>query len=331
MRATFATLLMICMAAPFAAAQSKPAQSGPAYRNEELGLSFDGVYGWEKRVVQGSAAWTELASYRDRAYDAVVSLAVRDNPYANRRQLREAIKREFSRSGEPAPGKPAFKEIALKDVKMRGGLALPGLEVQGYMTRLSPEGKKREYFLETRTYLGKRRLFRVACTVRRSRARRVRDLLDRAVAGLTVTASEEKVRTALRFTSERGGYSCTIPEGFAPVLPAAGQKADMRFQDRLTGTRVSVFSYAYDGELIDHVEEMQDYYGDAIEVGKEKVSVLGGPGFSATITKGEWITLVAGTVRNNHVFRVHTTFMKKHAAQGKRTHEAFLKGLRATR
>jgi len=331
MRATLLTLVMICVAAPFAAAQTKPATSDTAYRNEELGLVFDGVYGWDKRAAEGSAAWTELASYRDRAYDAVVSLAVRDNPYATSRELRKAVEREFSRTGEPAPGKPAYKEIAVKEAKMRGGLALPGVEVEGYMVRLSPEGKKREYFLEIRTYYGKQRLFRIACTVRRSRARRVRDLFDRAVAGLKVTASEEKVVTARRFTSERGRYTCLIPEGFVPVLPPTGQKPDMRFQDRSTGVVVSVYSYAYEGELIDHVEEMLDYYGDAIEMDEHETRVLGGPGFRATITKGEWTTLVSGTVRKNHVYRVHTTFLKKHAEEGKRTHEAFLKGFRPGR
>lgn len=296
------------------------------YVNDDLKLKFAGVYGWEKATAAGSGAWTELASYTHLQFGAVVRLLVRDNPYQTTADLRQALEDEFKSEGEDA----AYKEVSIKEVEMNKGLKLPGFEVEAFATRVNEEGKKREYRVITRTYFGRNRLFRVHCDAPRARAKRVRDLFDIALAGLEVMAEDEAVSIGQGFVSQRGGYSCVIPEGFIGMLPPANSKADMGFSSRRDGVMIYVFSYPYRGILIDHVEELIDFYGDEIKIDKEDARVLGGKGFVATRTKGDQVTLITGTVRDQHVFRIHTIADKAKLEVAKRAHEKFAKNFRIT-
>ena len=59
-----------------------------------------------------------------------------------------------------------------------------GIRGEIYQLRyIAEEGKKRERGLVVYTYMGQNRLFRIHCTVRRSRIKKVRDLFTRAAAG----------------------------------------------------------------------------------------------------------------------------------------------------
>jgi len=317
---------------PAPAADPKPAagaSASTAYENAELGLAFTGVYGWPSQVASGSGAWTELARYdSDAQNDSYVSLLVRDNPYAGLSELRTALGQEFKEAAEPSPGKPAFKEIAFKDVEMKRGINLPGVEVECVAVELTEDAKKRERSLLVRTYYGQNRLFRVYCSARRARVKKVRDLFERAVNGLTINAVEEKTVRGVAFRSVQGAYACTVPDGFGIVRPPDASLADARFESR-QGIVISVISSPYDGELAEQIQEMNDYYRDAIKI--EEGQVLGGEGFTGTVTKPDSVTLIAGTVRDRRVYRIHTASPPKAAEEAKRVHDQFLKGFRSGR
>lgn len=311
-----------------------PEAKAPAsanYENADLGLVFAGVYGWSTKVASGSGAWNELARYdSDTQNDSFVQLLVRDNPYGSVSELRTAVGVEFKESAvEPTAGKPAYKEIAIRDVDMKRGMNLPGVEVECVAVELAEDGKKRERSLLVRTYYGQNRLFRVFCSARRARVKKVRDLFERAVTGLTINAVEEKTVRGIAFRSVQGAYACTVPDGFGVVRPPDASIADARFENR-QGIVISVISSPYDGVLSDQIQEMNDYYRDAIQIA-EGVQVLGADGFTATVTKPESVTLIAGTVKDRRVYRVHTAAPPKAADEAKRIHEQFLKGLRAGR
>jgi len=225
----------------------------------------------------------------------------------------------------------AYKEVSIKEVEMKKGLKLPGFEAQAFATRVNEEGKKREYQVITRTYFGRNRLFRVHCDAPRARAKRVRDLFDIALAGLEVTAEDEAVSIGQGFVSQRGGYSCVIPEGFIGVLPPSNSKADMAFSSRRDDVMIYVYAYGYGGILVDHVEELIDYYRDELKIEKEEARVMGGKGFIATRTKGDEITLITGTVREERVFRIHTIAAKGKLDVAKRAHGKLVESFRIAR
>lgn len=310
---------------------AKPAAPATsAYENPELGLSFTGVYGWPSRIASASGAWTELARYdSDAQNDSFVTLLVRDNPYGSVAELRTALGQEFKESAEPAAGKPAFKEIVFRDVEMKRGINLSGVEVEAVAVELAEDGKKRERSLLVRTYYGQNRLFRVYCSARRARVKKVRDLFERAVSGLSISAVDEKAARGIAFRSIQGSYSCIVPDGFGVVRPPDAALADARFESR-QGIVISVISSPYDSALSDQIQELVDYYRDALKV-EEGIQVLGGDGFTGMVTKADSVTLIAGTVRDRRVYRVHTVSPPKVAEEAKRVHEQFLKGFRAGR
>ena len=334
MAKTLVFSLLLCSAGAIHAQDPNPKKGGGTidtkYENAELGLTFTGVYGWEKIVATGNAAWTELARYTESAFDADVVLLVRDNPFAELTGLRNAMKEEFAvGDGDVKPGETAYKDIELRDAKMARGLGLPAVEVTGGLVRITKEGKKRELAVISRTYYGANRLFRVHCTVRKSRLRRVKDLLERATAGLIVRNSQEKVVAGYAFVSERGKYRCLVPAEFTSVLPPRNARADMRFGSRTMGVTVSVWAYTFEGILADHVEEMVDYYGDALKMENEETKALGGDAFTATLTKGDKVTLIVGSVQKGRVYRIHTSGKKSKMDDLERAHAAFVKSFKA--
>jgi hypothetical protein len=301
------------------------AQETPKYTNPEMGLEFDGVYGWERKEPPGSGAWTELVAYRNEAFDADVRLLVRPSPHASTHDLKQALEKEFQSGGEPAPGKPVYKEATFRDAQMRGGNALPAIEVEAVQLRIAEDGKKREYQYVVRTFLGANRLFRVSCEAPRARAKRVRDLFDLAVAGLVVTATDEKVQVGISFRSERGNYSCPILETFEPVLPAEGRKMDSIFESRRLGVGITVYSYEYKGDSRDHLDELADHYGADFQAAAEGSEFLGGDSFAGTLTRDKEVTLLAGTVRDGRLYRIHTKAAAEKAAAAAKAHQEFLK------
>jgi hypothetical protein len=314
-----------------APSEGKPTASATTnYENAELGLVFSGVYGWPSRIASASGAWTELARYdSDAQNDAFVLLLVRDNPYGSISEMRTALGQEFKESAEPSAGKPAHKEIAFRDVEMKRGINLPGVEVEVVAVELAEDGKRRERSLVVRTYYGQNRLFRVYCSARRARVKKVRDLFERAVSGLSISAVEEKAVRGVAFRSVQGSYSCTVPDGFGIVRPPDASLADARFESR-QGIVISVISSPYDSALSDQIQELVDYYRDALKV-EEGVQVFGGDGFTGSVTKADSVALIAGTVRDRRVYRVHTVSPPKAAEEAKRVHEQFLKGFRVGR
>jgi hypothetical protein len=295
------------------------------YTNTELGVVFSGVYGWKREIAHGSGAWTRLARYSDTQLASEVGLYVRDNPYETFNGLRRALEAEF-KAGE------ALKDVSFTDVTMKRGTKLPGIETEGIRVVVTKDGKKRERKVVCRTYFGRNRLFRVNCNARRSRAKRVRDLFDRAIASLVVNATDERTVVGTQFRSQRGKYSLLIPEGFTAVLPASNKgPADFLFEDRSLGVSVSIVSYASVRILADIVEEMVDYYGDDLKMEQEEAKVMGGDGFVATLTKGTKVTLIVGTVLNDRVYRIHTKTTTDKLEDAKRAQAAFLKGFKAIR
>ncbi|MGH7162530.1 MAG: hypothetical protein ACREID_03520, partial [Planctomycetota bacterium] len=210
-------LLAIALACPLATAQGKPepkpAPVSTVYQNKDLGLRFSGVYGWNYEAASGSGAWTQLAKYSETAFQANVLLLVRNNTFTSLEAMRAAVREEFAESKEedPAPGRSAFREVALKDVEMREGMKLPGVDVEAVSREVGSDGKKRESKLLVRTYHGKHRLYRVHCSAARGRYKKVQELFERAAASLVVDAVEERGGLGIEFHSARGGYSCIVP------------------------------------------------------------------------------------------------------------------------
>ena len=241
--------------------------------------------------------------------------------------MRDAMRKEF-REGDATADAPGYKEVAIKDAVMADGLKLPAIEVEAVETR-TVDGKKREHAVVVRTYFGSNRLFRVECGVQRSRIRKVRDLFDRAAAGVTVNAKDEQVTKGTAFVSRRGNWACVVPAGFTAVLPPPNWNADMSFEHARSGVSVLVYGYRYAGVPLDHMEELQDHYREALEVTNDRARVMGGDGFEATLTKDDKVTLITASVRGGYVWRVHTTVAKDKVEEAKRAHAEFLKGFRA--
>jgi hypothetical protein len=342
-RSAMAALALLL--APLARAQEPPkptpppkveekAEAGitsPKYENTDLGITFSGVYGWVSRFAAGSGAWNELARYEsDAQNDAFVQLLVRENPHSAVGEMRQAITEEFKETAEPTKGRPAFKEVVVRDADMKRGINLPGVEVECVAVEVAEDGKKRERSLMVRTYYGENRLYRVFCSVRRARAKKVRDLFERAVSGLTVDAVEERTARGFAFRSVQGSYACVVPDGFTVVRPPDAWVADAKFENR-QGIVISVVSAPYEGLLMDQVQELNDYYRDAIRIDSEDVKLLGGDGFVATVTKPESVTLITGVIRDRRVYRIHTSAPPKRVDQAKQVHETFLKGFRIGR
>jgi hypothetical protein len=305
-------------------AEGKGAGTGK-YTNSELGIAFSGVYGWTREFAHGSGAWTRLARYSDKQLDSEVILQVRDNPYGTINELRLALEAEF-KVGE------ALKDVSLADVTMKRGIKLPGIQSEAIRIVVLPDGKKRERKVVCRTYFGKNRLFRVYCEARRSRAKRVRDLFDRAIASLAVNATDERTVGGTEFRSLRGKYSLLIPVGFTAVLPASSRgPTDFTFDDRRTGVSIGIVSYVYHKILADQLDDLVDYYGDDLKVEQEDVEVMGGEGFVATLTQGSKVTLIVGTVQHGRAYRIHTKTTPEKLEDAKRAQDAFLKGFKAGR
>jgi hypothetical protein len=215
---------------------------------------------------------------------------------------------------------------------MKRGIKLPGIQSEAVRIVVLPDGKRRERKVVCCTYFGKNRLFRVYCEARRSRAKRVRDLFDRAIAGLVVSATDEKAAGGLEFKSLRGNYSLTIPVGFTAVLPASSRgPTDFTFDDRSTGVSVSIISYVYEKILADQLDDLVEYYGDELKVEQEDAKVMGDDGFVATLTQGAKVTLIVGTVQHGRAYRIHTKTTPAKLEEAKRAQDAFLKGFKANR
>ncbi|MHC4954908.1 MAG: hypothetical protein ACYTGZ_13560 [Planctomycetota bacterium] len=307
-----------------------PAAAGK-YDNRDLGIAFSGVYGWEMQRAEGSGAWTKLVRYYDEDYDAEAVLYVRDNPYETSDQLKAALADEFKEGGEVRKGRTVYKGIAVREADMKRGMKLPGYEVEGIAVRLTEEGKKRERAIVVRTYFGKSRLYRVACSVRRTRLKNVRDLFTRAAAGLSVTDKGERVLRGVPFRSSRGRYSCVVPEGFVPDLPGAKRTYDMQFVGKRGAYRIYVYSFPYDGSIVDQADDLLEFYGDNMKLTKEETKIMGGEGFEALITKDNRLTHVSAWMSKRRVYRIHTAGEKKAEKDLAEIHANFMKGFRAGR
>jgi len=300
------SVLILLLLALSAFAQGNADPTGK-YSNKELGLTFSGVYGWEAFFPAGSGAWTTLARYSNVDMRAEVLLLARNNPYATTAALRDALKAEFKEGGDPTEVQPTYKEIELREATMKRGLKLPGFEVEGYVVKVEAAGKIREYYMQSRTYFGKNRLFRVYCTAKKSRKKRVKDLFDNATAGVTIKSGAEQVARGQAFRSQRGGYACLVPDGFLVELPSARSKTDVRFYNRRRTISVAMYGYRTSGDIIDLIDIMTDFYGDDLNMTQEETTALGGPAFRAEIKRKGKVTLLVGAVVNERVYRIHVT------------------------
>ena len=310
-------------------AKEKPKRLQPTrkYENADLNLTFAGIYGWQTTFASGAGAWSELARYSEPALNARVSLLIGSNSFGSLVDLRNSIEAEFKEGGTPAPGKLVYKEVAITETGMRRGAMLPAIQVEAYSVRVTKEGKKREERVMSRTYFGTERLYRVHCTVRRSRAKRVEDLFVRALGSLTVSEGKEKVVRGTTFQSGRGKWLCTVPDGYRIFLPPANWNSDMVFDSKSTGLRIAVYSFEYDGVLEDQLDELYEYYGDDLKMNEDTVSVLGADGFEGSLEKDGTVTLISGTLRYGRIHRVHTSGRTSKLAAIRERHAKFIEGM----
>lgn len=319
---------LLLLALPLAAEDKPPAPSSSEYTSQELGIRFAGVYGWNYEAAAGGGAWTDLAKYTEAAYNAQVRLQVRTNPYASLEAMRLGLQSEFaeSKTAEPKPGAPVLREILFRDVQMKEGGKLPGIEVEAVALQVEADGKKREMKLLVRTYFGKSRLFRVHCSAGRARWAKVAELATRAAESLVVSAADERTAGGVEFQSARGGYRCIVPDGFRIVLPRHDASVDVRFEQPRDSLFVHVFSYFLQGEQEAHLNQLREFYGEALQVTSEEAKVLGGDGFLARVAKEGRITLIAGASREGRAVRVHAIAPQGKEAQAQALLDTFLRG-----
>jgi len=303
------------------------AQGTGRYENQDLKLTFEGIYGWQSTFAAGSGGWAELARYRDEALDATVRVLVTSNPYASAAEMHEAIAKEFAAGDEPKAGQPAFKEITVTDCTMRRGAKLPGVDAAGYRVSIDEAGKKREDRILVRTFFSPERLFRVFCEARRSRASRVEDLFVRALDGLTVEAGSVKAARVFAIRSAGGRYTVAVPEGFQPIVPGKDDPEDLRFEKPRRNIKVQIFAQVWEGGVEDQLDALFNEFGSDIRLESDEVQVFGNPGYLCRIERGDMITLVSGTVKDQRSIHVHTTFHKDREVEAKADHAAFLAGI----
>lgn len=310
-------LLAALALSPVAWGQGRSA--GHIFDNKDLGIRFAGPFGWQVEVADESGAWTTLATYQKSQYDAQVLLQVRNNVVGSYEAFRKAVAEEFKESAadaKSAPGKTLLKNVEVKDIRMKKGAKLPGLDVSATVTRIDQEGKKREHRLFVQTYYGKHRLFRVRASVRRVRYKKVRNDLDHM--NLRVGQGQEMVTIGTPLYSRRGRYSCSVPDGYMITLPTRKDTYDVSFTKKGSGVELYIYSYTFDGDLQDHLDTMLDYYDDEINLQEEETKVLGGQGFIGTITRGKNPTYVVGTVKRGRAVRFHAVYEKGKEADAKK-------------
>ncbi|MGQ0613974.1 MAG: hypothetical protein ACT4PV_09585 [Planctomycetaceae bacterium] len=329
-RLALSFLFVALLAAALRAEDPAPAGSH-VYVNRELGVRFVGIFGWTYEMAAGGGSWNLLAKYEQEAYEGSVLLLTRSNTYESFEAMRTGLREEFPLAADgkdPAAGASIFKEVSFKEVAMRGGIKLPGIEVDAVSLQVSKEGKRREHRLQVRTYYGKNRLYRIACSVQRARHAKVKDLFERAVDSLELQAEAEATTAGTSFKSWRGDYVCQVPDGFSVNVPGDRAPNDVWFENRRAGIIASVVSYPFRGDSREHVDSVVAYYKDALKIESETAEVLGGTGLLGVVTKGDKKTRIAGIVRDGKVYRVHVEYPSAAEAEGVRVMEALLKSMK---
>ena len=321
-------LLAALALSPVAWGQGRSA--GHIFDSKDLGIRFAGPFGWQVEVADESGAWTTLATYQKSQYDAQVLLQVRNNVVGSYEAFRKAVAEEFKESAadaKSAPGKTLLKNVEVKDIRMKKGAKLPGLDVSATVTRIDQEGKKREHRLFVQTYYGKHRLFRVRASVRRVRYKKVKNDLEHI--SLRVGEGTEQVTLGTPLYSWSGRYSCSVPDGYTVTLPRKKATNDVSFTKKGSGVTLYIYSYNFDGDFQDHVDMMLDYYEDEIQLQEGETKVLGEPGFIGTITRGKKPIYVIGTVKRGRAIRFHAAYEKDKEAEAKKLVDKLLKTFKA--
>jgi hypothetical protein len=315
--------LFLCLLGAAASAQDPP----NIYTNRELKLRFSGVFGWQVQKADAGGAWSLLARYDQPAYDATVLLQTRPNVFASFEAFQNALREEFPvapEGAEPQPDKPVLRQVTYRDVEMRGGVKLPGVQVEATALQITTEGKRREQSIQVCTFFGKNRLFRVHCSVQRARHAKVKDLFDRAIESLEVAEQGEAAQRGMPFRSWDGGYACLVPDGFQANV--GGSRAlDAWFENKRLGVVVSVVSYRTDGDLRAHLDKVAEYYGDALSIEKEETALFGTGAFLATAEREGKLLRMVGTVWRGRAIRVLAEGKKENAAEVTRVFDSFLK------
>jgi len=174
-----------------------------------------------------------------------------------------------------------------------------------------------------RTYFGKNRLFRVACSARRSRKKQVKDRFELALASLVVTGAAEAALEGVAYVSQRGNYRCSVPLGFRFTLPGRSS-SEIRFSRG--GITVAMFAYRNEGDVVDHRDQLLEFYGDDLELDDEDSKVLGAPGFRGMIRRKGKVTQISATVWKKRFYRIHTTGPLDKLKDVKRIHAELEKG-----
>jgi len=319
-------LALSALLAVAAAAEEPP----HIYLNRDLGIRFAGIFGWDIEKGDAGGTWNLLARYDRAEYDGAMLLQTRSNAFTSFETFRESIRAEFPvapEGTEPQPNKPVLKEVTYADVAMKGGMNLSGVQVDAVSLQITKEGKKREQRLQVRTYYGKNRLFRVACSVSRARHAKVKDLFDRAIDSLEISAVDEAAVVGTPFRSNTGGYACLVPEGFG-VNVGGSAALDAWFDNRRLGVTISMVSYAFPGELRDHLDRVAEHYGTALTIEKEETPMFGETGFTARVAKDGKLTRIAGVVHRERAIRVHVEGAEAKAADIARILDDFVKGVK---
>ena len=317
-------LLAALALSPVAWGQGRSA--GHIFDSKDLGIRFAGPFGWQVEVADESGAWTTLATYQKSQYDAQVLLQVRNNVVGSYEAFRKAVAEEFTESAadaKSAPGKTLLKNVEVKDIRMKKGAKLPGLDVSATVTRIDEEGKKREHRLFVQTYYGKHRLFRVRASVRRVRYKKVKNDLEHV--NLRVGEGQEKVTVGTPLYSWSGRYRCSVPEGYTISLRSKKASHDVAFTKKGSGVTLYIYANTFDGDIQDQVDDMLDFYDDEIKLQEEETKVLGKPGFVGTITRGKNPTYVVGTVKGGRAIRFHAVYEKGKEADAKKLVDKVLK------
>ena len=110
-------------------------------------------------------------------------------------------------------------------------------------------------------------------------------------------------------------------------LPGIGVSFSNLITDQAHHFQSILEARAFDN-IYRHLDELADHYGSDFQAAAEGSKLLGTDSFAGTLARENEITLIAGTVRDGRLYRIHTKAAAAKAEAAGKAHEDFLKSFR---
>ena len=254
------------------------------------------------------------------------SLQVRNNIYDSFERFKQAIESEFKDSPEgaaPEAGKRLLRGVAIKEAKMRRGAQLAGFEVTANSVELTKEGKKRRVPDDGADVL--RQAPFVPHRVPRA-PRSIQEGVRRVRAGVARAAGRacRRARHAWHVAEElQRQVHLQGARGFSVELPKKNANSNLHLRNR--DVELVIYSYPYDGDVRDHLDDVVDFYDTEFKVENDEAKVLGKSGFIGLLTRRGRTAHIVGTVVRGQAVRIHAYFQKDDRAAAEKATASLLK------